>query len=260
MKGLARRLAAGLLGALGLAAPAAAQDGADALALGTRLDQAGFSRMAAGAVAPPWRLVGLPGQTFPLTQFDIQALDDGTAALRVRAQASYGNLVFDARGARLPATVRLRWRWRLERGLERSDLQRKDGDDAPVKVCALFDMPLDGMPFGEQARLRMARALSGEPLPAATLCYVWDRLLPAGSIVRNVFSARVRYLVVTDGAARPGQWLAIDRPLAADFLRAFGDETRVLPPLLALAVGADADNSGGSSLALVGDLALAPHP
>jgi hypothetical protein len=122
----------------------------------------------------------------------------------------------------------------------------------------LFDMPLAGMSFGEQARLRMARAVSGEPLPAATLCYVWDRLLPVGSIVPNVFSARVRYLVVSNGPAQPGQWRSIDRPLAADFLGAFGDEARVVPPLLALAVGADADNTGGSSLALVGDLQLDP--
>jgi hypothetical protein len=258
MTGPTRHLVAGLL--LAVAAQAAAQADAGPTDLAARLAQAGFSHMAVGAVAPPWRLVGLPQQKFPLTQFDIRTLEDGMTALRIQAEASYGNLVFDARGASLPGTARLRWRWRLERGLETSDLTRKDGDDTPVKVCALFDMPLGGMSFGEQARLRMARALSGEPLPAATLCYVWDRLLPEGSIVRNVFSARVRYLVVTGGAARPGQWLALDRPLAADFLRAFGDETRVLPALLALAVGADADNTGASSLAFVGDLALAPRP
>lgn len=234
---------------------AGAQGSTGSAELATRLAQARFSAMAAGPVAPPWRLVGLPGQKFPSTRFDIQPLEDGVA-LRVRADASYGKLLLDAGSAQLAPSARLRWRWRLEQGLDTSDLRRKDGDDVPAKVCALFDMALEGMSFGEQARLRMARALSGEPLPAATLCYVWDRLLPVGSIVRNVFSARVRYLVVTEGAPRPGQWVALDRPLAADFLRAFGDETKVLPPLLALAVGADADNTGASSLALVSDLAL----
>ncbi|MCB2029954.1 MAG: DUF3047 domain-containing protein, partial [Rhodoferax sp.] len=71
-----------------------------------------------------------------------------------------------------------------------------------------------------------------------------------------VFSARVRYLVAGQGPPRPGQWVPVDRPLAEDFLRAFGHETRSLPPLIALAVGADADNTGGSSLAVVGDLLL----
>lgn len=235
---------------------AAAQADAEATGLAARLAQAGFSRMSVGAVAPTWRLVGLPDQKPPMTRFDIAAADDGTSALRIRAEGSYGNLLFDARAAQLPPAARLRWRWRLERGLDLSDLQRKEGDDVPVKVCALFDMALDGMSFGEQARLRLARALSGEPLPAATLCYVWDRQLPVGIVVRNVFSPRVRYLVVSTGPARPGQWVAIDRPVVDDFLRAFGDETRDLPPLVALAVGADADNTGGASLALVGDLQL----
>ena len=35
---------------------------------------------------------------------------------------------------------------------------------------------------------------------------------------------------------------------------AFGEETQVVPPLTALAIGADADNTGGNSLVLVGDL------
>jgi Protein of unknown function (DUF3047) len=243
-----------------LSRQAAAQADVGTGALSAQLAQGSFSRMAPGAVAPPWQLVGLPGQKQPMTGFDITLADDGTTALRVRADGSYGNLLFDAHGAQLASATRLRWRWRLEQGLDKSDLRRKDGDDVPLKVCALFDMALGGMSFGEQTRLRMARALSGQPLPAATLCYVWDRTLPLGSIVRNAFSARVRYLVVGTGPARPGQWMTIERPVAEDFLRAFGDETRVLPPLIALGVGADADNTGGSSLGLVGDLVLVPAP
>ena len=255
MRGRVCQRGAGLLAlALAVAAPPSTAADDD---LSTRLAQARFSRMQAGEVAPPWRVIGLPGQTFPFTRFDIQAQDDGSAVLRIRADASYGNLVFNAGSAQLDPTARLRWRWRLERGLPTSDLRTREGDDAPVKVCALFDMPLGGMSFGEQASLRIARALSSEPLPAATLCYVWDRLLPVGSIVSNAFSARVRYLVVHQGPPRPGQWVSVDRPLADDFLRAFGHETRSLPPLIALAVGADADNTGGSSLAVVGDLLLA---
>ncbi|MEO7941562.1 MAG: DUF3047 domain-containing protein, partial [Burkholderiaceae bacterium] len=156
----------------------------------------------------------------------------------------------------LPPQSILRWRWQLGRGLPSSDLQRKDGDDTPIKVCALFDMALTGMSLGEQTRLRMARAVSGEPLPAATLCYVWDRQLPEGRVQPNVFSPRVRYLVVRQGPAEPGVWHRVERPLAQDFLQAFGDESSVVPPLMALAVGADADNTGGHSLAWVGDIQL----
>lgn len=214
-----------------------------------------FSNMAVGPVAAPWRVVGLPGQKFPLTRFAI-ALSGNTPVLQLQADASYGNLVFDMQGSTLPAAVLLRWRWQLERAPEGTNLRRKDGDDTALKVCALFDMPLQGMSFGEQTRLRLARAVSGEALPSATLCYVWDAKLPIGSALENVYSARVRYLVVGHGPARPGQWMAIERNLTSDFMQAFGHETAVLPPLLALAVGADTDNTGSASVSYVGDLRL----
>lgn len=213
--------------------------------------------MPPGAVAPPWRIAGLPGQKLPLTQFAIVA-PDARPVLRVAANASYGNLVLDTRGRRAGPDALLRWSWMLERNLQNSDLSTKPGDDVALKVCALFDMPLDGLALGERTKLRMARGISGEPLPAATLCYVWDRLLPVGSLVANVFSARVRYVVVSSGPAQPGTWLPIERNLASDFLRAFGHEATVVPPLLALAVGADADNTGGQSLGFVGDVTLTP--
>ena len=212
--------------------------------------------MPPGVVAPPWRIAGLPGQKMPLTQFGIVA-GDSRPVLRVAANASYGNLVYETR-VRPGSGDLLRWSWSLERGLAASDLSSKTGDDAALKVCALVDMPLDGLGLGERTRMRLARSMSGEPLPAATLCYVWDRLLPVGSLVPNVFSARVRYLVVSSGAARPGTWLSLERNLAGDFLRAFGHESPTVPRLLALAVGADADNTGGQSLGYVGDVTLAP--
>ncbi|MEO7940549.1 MAG: DUF3047 domain-containing protein [Burkholderiaceae bacterium] len=221
----------------------------------TALAEHRFSSMAIGPVAAPWRYAGLPGQKFPLTRFAITQSGD-TPVLRMQANASYGNLVFDMGGARLSADAQLRWRWQLERAPDGTDLRRKEGDDAPLKVCALFDMALQGMSFGEQTQLRMARAMSAEALPAATLCYVWDRQLPLGSELPNVFSARVHYMVVSRGPALPGQWLTLERNLANDFLRAFGHESAVVPPLLALAVGADADNTSSSSLGYIGDLSL----
>ncbi len=195
-----------------------------------------------------------------MTQFDIVTLED-RQVLRVQADSSYGNLVFDTRNAALGPTATLRWSWRLERGLPNSDLTQKAGDDSPIKVCALFDLPPDRLGLAERAAMRMARILAGEPLPGATLCYVWDRLLPEGSTLANaypIYSRRVRYLVATSGAAQGGRWITHERNLAADFLRVFGDQRSSVPPLMALVVAADSDNTQGHSLAYVGDLTLAP--
>ena len=243
---------------LALAAPATgALAQATAASAANPLGLVAFSSMPPGAPARPWRVAALPKQSKPLTHFDIVSLS-GKPVLQVQSDHAYGNLVFDAPPGLHPTALQLRWTWRLERGLEHSDLSTKAGDDTPLKVCALFDMALDGLGLGERTKLRIARSLSGEHLPAATLCYVWDRRLAVGAELPNAFSERVRYIVVTSGLARPGQWLQFERNLAADFMHAFGHETSALPPLLAIAVGADSDNTGGSSLGYIGDLSLAP--
>ena len=207
-----------------------------------------------GAPASPWRVAGLPAQKMPLSQYDVVNLD-GTAVLRVQANASYGNLVHPLQPPRAGGGT-LAWRWRVDRALERADLRRKQGDDTAAKVCALFDLPLAQVPFTERMLLRLARQRSGEALPAATVCYVWDATLPPGTQVVNAYSPRLRYVVLRGGERELGLWHSERRDIGADFLRLFGDESREVPALLAVAVGADADNTQGQTLAYIADLQL----
>lgn len=197
-----------------------------------------------------WRPVGLPKQTLPATQFT--RAEGGV--LRIEAAGSYGNLVRESPGAGRT----LAWRWRLDQALAAADLRTKTGDDAALKVCALFDLPLAALPFWERQKLRLARALSGEDLPAAVLCYVWDPALPAGTVLPNAYTPRLRWLVLRGQGDALGRWQEERRDLAADFERAFGDEATTLPPLKALAVGADADNTGGRSGGQLSEPVLLP--
>jgi hypothetical protein len=218
----------------------------------------GLFSSAAGAQPPaPWRVVGVPRGKIPLTRFDITELD-GRKVLRVEASRSYGNLVHALPAAVPDGGQRLRWRWRLDQPLAGADLRRREADDSPLKVCALFDMPLDRLGLIERNVLRLARSVSGEDLPSATLCYVWDATLAPGTLLPNAYSARVRMIVVDSGAQRLGQWTSHARDLAADFRLAFGHESASVPTLEAVLVGADADNTAGYSLGYVGDVTLTP--
>jgi hypothetical protein len=197
-----------------------------------------------------WRVIGLPQQKPPLTSFT--RLDGDL--LRIEAAGSYGNLVNESPGA----GSTLAWRWRLEQPVERADLRRKEGDDAALKVCAMFDLPLEALPFWERQKMRLARTLSGEHLPAATLCYVWDPSQPAGTVLPNAYTPRLRWMVLRGSGEPLEAWRDERRDLAADFRRAFGDESATLPPLKAIAVGADADNTGGRSQAQLSRPVLLP--
>ena len=216
-----------------------------------------FSAVGAGAPPAPWRVVGLPKSHKPLTQFDIVPLD-GHSVLRVLSDHSYANLVHDLPDFSLTPGMQLHWRWRLDQPLRQTDLRQRAGDDSPLKVCALFDLPIEQLGFVERNLLRMGRSVSGEKLPAATLCYVWDATLAPGTLLDNAFTHRMRMMVLDSGEQHLGQWMDHKRDLAADFHRAFGAESPTVPPLLAVLVGADSDNTGGHSLGYVGDITLAP--
>jgi hypothetical protein len=208
-----------------------------------------FFEGGSGGGAAPWRVAGVPGQKVPLTRFEL-APDLGEGVLRIRAEGSYGNLVHPFAPKRQPPGT-LAWRWRVDQAVAGADLHFKAGDDVAVKVCALYDMPLDRVPFGERLLLRLARSKTGEALPAATVCYVWDATLPVGTRIVNAYSARLRYLVVASGKQALGMWHSERRDLAADFRKLFGDESPDVPPLAAIAVGADADNTKGQALSYV---------
>jgi len=198
---------------------------------------------------PPWVYAGLPQQQPPPTRFALVPLD-GRTVLRVEAERAYGNLLHPLPGT--PAG-RLSWRWRVDRVLPAADLRSKAGDDTALKVCAMFELPRERVPFVERQLLRLAESRLGEPLPNATLCYVWDNSQPAGSVLPNAYSRRLRFITL-GGAV--GTWQAVSRDLAADFVQAFGDEAQAAPPLRAVAVGADADNTGGHSLGFIDALRL----
>ena len=222
-----------------------------------------FSGSPSGAPPAPWRIAGLPGQgkssaqAVPTTRFDITPIDN-RQVLRVQTDASYGNLVHALPGIALAAGSQLRWSWRLEQSLVDADLRQKRGDDSPLKVCLLFDMPLAKLSFIDRSVLSLARSVSGEKLPSATLCYVWDHLLPAGTLLINAYTSRVRMLVLGSGDKRLGQWVNHQRDIAADYKRAFGLDSDGLPALDGVLIGADSDNAGGQSLAYVGDITFGP--
>lgn len=209
-----------------------------------------FEASSLGRLNPVWRVSGLPNNKFPLSQFDLTTVS-GEPALRLVTQQSYGVLTHPWND---PAPAELTWRWQLVQGLPQADITTKAGDDAALKVCVMFDQPLTDIPFFQRAALSLARSSTGQDLPSATLCYLWDSRYPAGTRGANPYSARVRYIVLNGSEAPTRQWINQRRRIADDFASLFGAESAVLPPVVAIALGADSDNTGGTSTAYVARL------
>jgi len=126
----------------------------------------------------------------------------------------------------------------------------------------MFDHALDRVPFVERTVLRIARRVSGEALPAATVCYVWDSSHPAGLQGANPYSKRVRFISLQGQGAALARWVAESRDVAQDFIALFADELpdgagtprSAAPAVTRVLIGADSDNTASTSSGWVGDL------
>ena len=99
----------------------------------------------------------------------------------------------------------------------------------------------------------LSHTLTGEPLPFATLMYVWCNTCPPGTVIVNPRTDRIRKIVVESGAKNLNQWLDYERNIRADFMKAFGE-----PPgaLVGIAIMTDTDNTHSSASAWYGRIEL----
>ena len=100
------------------------------------------------------------------------------------------------------------------------------------------------LPLDERMTLSMAEAVSGRPMPYATLMYVVSANAELDRLIANPHTGRVQKIVAGRAEAALGQWVRLERDVVADYRRAFGE-----PPgrLLAYGVMTDADNTASQA-------------
>jgi hypothetical protein len=212
-----------------------------------------FATAPLGADVPPgWEVTKLPKVPRATTYRIVD--DGGVRVLQAEAQASMAGLTHrlkvDPR-----ERPRLAWRWKVSRVVEQGVFGTKRSDDFAARVYVLFDYDVSRLSFATRMKLKVARMLYGDAVPAAALCYVWDARAPEGASTWSPFTDRMRMIVATSGAARAGQWVTMERDVAADFRAAFGEDA---PPIIAVAVATDTDNTGEAVTAWYEGLSFPP--
>lgn len=226
----------------------------------------------ASAQASPWELAGRseavraqePGpsvwqhQTFPGKRKNRYSYvwREGRPAMEVRSEGAISAMrrVVDERNG---PVIGLRFSWKVAALLEKADLQDAARSDSPVRIVLAFDGDRSRLSARDQMLSELARSLTGEDMPYATLMYVWSNELPVGTVVNNRRTDRIRKMVIESGPAGLNRWLDYERDVRADYERAFGE-----PPgrLMAVGIMSDSDNTGGSVRAWYGPVALQRAP
>jgi hypothetical protein len=144
----------------------------------------------------------------------------------------------------------VRWRWKVENLLKRSDVSRKDGDDYPVRLYITFAYEPDKVSFGKKLKFKAGQALFGD-IPIGALNYIWETTTPAGTIVPNAYTDFAQMIVVESGAQKVGAWVEEERNIYEDYKKAFGEEP---PAINGVAIMSDTDNTKESAVAYYGDI------
>jgi hypothetical protein len=144
----------------------------------------------------------------------------------------------------------VRWRWKVENLLQKSDATRKDGDDYPARLYITFEYEPDKVSFGKKLKFKAGRALFGD-IPIGAISYVWETKAPVGAIIDNAYTDFVKMVVVESGPQKIGLWTDESRNIYEDYTKAFGEE----PPLInGVAIMSDTDNTKERVTAYYGDI------
>jgi hypothetical protein len=145
----------------------------------------------------------------------------------------------------------VRFSWKVPALIEQADMALGDKDDAPVRVVLAFEGDRSRLSARDLALSELAHALTGEPMPYATLMYVWCNRREPGTVIRSPRTDRIRKLVVESGPRRLNRWLEYERDIRADYERVFGEKPGAL---VGIAIMTDSDNTHSRTRAWYGPL------
>jgi hypothetical protein len=216
---------------------------------GDTIAAARFSRLPAGGADfggwEPW--VVLRGNT----PTDYRLVErDGTVVVQADASTG-GSGLFRKMRIDPHRTPVLEWRWLVPAASLAGGAKGPSAASPPVRLALAFDGDASKLDFDDRAKLRLAKALTPNGLPYASLLYVWQRRTPQETIYSSPHTERVRYLVVESGEQKLGQWIVERRDILADYRRAFHEEPG---DIVGVGVMTDFGDNGAPRRAFYGDI------
>jgi hypothetical protein len=202
-----------------------------------------------GNAVSPWQHFTLPGKQpnkFTSTR------DSGREAMRVQSSSSVSMLRQNV--AIQPDDLgRLSFGWKVTELNELADMAVRDLDDSHVRIVLAFEGDRSKLSAKNAMLSELTRALTGEPMPYATLMYVWCNSRPSGSVILNPRTDRIRKIVVETGQQNLGRWMDYVRNVRADYEATFGEAPG---PLVAIGIMTDTDNTKSKASVLYGQVKL----
>jgi hypothetical protein len=183
--------------------------------------------------------------------------DGNTVVVKAHSNASASGLFREMRIDPKKHSL-VKWRWKVNNILKKSNIHRREGDDYPARIYIAFEDDPKKLSAFEKAKSGAIRLLFGESTPSAVISYIWESKEPIGTIAPAFYSTRAMMIVVESGSEKLHRWVSEERNVYEDYKQAFGQE----PPMISgVAIVTETDNTGESATAYYGDISFVrPEP
>lgn len=140
------------------------------------------------------------------------------------------------------------WRWKVSNVYQKGNTRKKEGDDYPVRLYVMFQYDPEKASFGKKIKYEIVKFLYGEYPPHSSLNYIWANRKQSLAFIPNPYSNLAMMIPVATGQGQVGEWVEHRANIVQDYRAAFGEDP---PPMTAIGVMSDSDNTGESARAYI---------
>jgi hypothetical protein len=178
---------------------------------------------------------------------------DGFAAVHAVSDCAGSALYLPVQSIDLNRTPRLHWKWKIEKGLPVHNERVASGDEFAARVYVTFDFDAAHASLWQRLRHAVEARLYGSVVPGSAISYVWSTHEAAGNTWDNPYLSQEK--MISLGSGPLPRWTEESVDVEADYRSLFG---RNPPPLLAIAILTDSEDSCQLAIADFGDFSFTP--
>ena len=199
-----------------------------------------------------WKHYQLPGKR--PTRYAYQKID-GRQTVLAKAESS-ASMMRQSVHISAGKLGKLHFSWKVPQLIAGADLALREMHDSPVRIALVFEGDRSTFSVKNAMLSELARTLTGEELPYATLMYVWCNECAPEHVFTNPRTDRIKEIALQSGPAQLNQWLDYERDVKLDFQNAFGEEPGAL---LGVGIMTDTDNTRQNAVAWYGPISMSPQ-
>lgn len=178
--------------------------------------------------------------------------EQGQEYLRAQSQGSASMYRWQMT-APVQGVARVKFSWRVPQGIAQANIADRYADDAPARLVLAFEGDRSRFSALDSVLAELTLALTGEPMPYATLMYVWCETCEKDRVVPHGRTERIRYIELAASKGQRYDWQHFNRNIEKDFELAFGESAG---PLESVGIMTDSDNTKSLATALFGPVTL----